>query len=195
MTDTSPLHLATTRSPVGFLRIIVSDVGLRAVLWERDTDRVKQTLSLEPPQDGHPLALVAVHQIQRYFDGDLQQFDLPLDLVGTEFQVAAWLALATIPYGETVSYTQQATRIGRPTAVRAIGAANGRNPASIVLPCHRVIGAGGSLTGFAGGLDAKRWLLDHERAHAGLTLFADTSPLPSRAVGTSVAAGTGGIDR
>ena len=87
---------------------------------------------------------------------------MPVDLHGTEFQVLAWTALASIPYGETASYAQQATRIGRPTATRAVGAANGRNPVSIILPCHRVIGANGSLTGYAGGLAAKRLLLDLE---------------------------------
>ena len=89
-------------------------------------------------------------------------FDVPLDVVGTEFQVAAWRALADIPFGSTASYAQQAASIGRPTATRAIGAANGRNPVVVVLPCHRVIGANGSLTGFGGGLPVKKWLLEHE---------------------------------
>lgn len=162
---TSALHMARMSSPVGELRIVVSDLGLRAVLWEDDTDRIRSTDAEEVPHDAHPILDQAVRQLRAYFDGTLHEFTIPLDLVGTEFQLAAWHALATIPYGHTASYTTQAERIGRPNAVRAIGAANGRNPASIVLPCHRVIGADGSLTGFAGGLDAKRYLLAHERTH------------------------------
>ena len=109
----------------------------------------------------------AVDQLTEYFAGERTTFDLPLDPVGTEFQVAAWRALGEIPYGETRTYGEQAAGIGRPTAVRAIGAANGKNPLSIVLPCHRVVGADGSLTGFAGGLDAKRFLLTHEQSVSG----------------------------
>jgi len=104
----------------------------------------------------------AARQLGSYFAGDLQRFDLPLDLVGTGFQVAAWRALADIPYGRTISYGEQARRLGRPRAVRAVGAANGRNPLPIVLPCHRIVGADGSLVGFGGGLPRKRLLLEHE---------------------------------
>ena len=104
----------------------------------------------------------AARQLGEYFSGARTAFDLPLDLVGTRFLRAAWLALAEIPFGETVSYAERALRLGRPHAIRAVGAANGRNPLPIVLPCHRVIGSDGSLTGFGGGLDVKRALLDHE---------------------------------
>jgi methylated-DNA-[protein]-cysteine S-methyltransferase len=104
-----------------------------------------------------------VAQLTEYFDGERQEFDLPLDPIGTEFQQAAWSALRTIPYGTTVSYGEQAARMGDRRKARAVGAANGRNPISIVVPCHRVVGSNGSLTGFAGGLDTKAWLLDHER--------------------------------
>jgi methylated-DNA-[protein]-cysteine S-methyltransferase len=103
-------------------------------------------------------------QLDDYFAGRRTSFDLPLDLQGTPFQQDAWRALAEIPFGETRTYAQQAGRLGRPSASRAVGAANGRNPLSIVLPCHRVVGSDGSLTGFAGGLETKRWLLEHERA-------------------------------
>jgi methylated-DNA-[protein]-cysteine S-methyltransferase len=103
-----------------------------------------------------------VAQLDEFVKGTRRSFDVPLDLVGTEFQVQAWNALATVPYGSTASYAQQAASIGRPTATRAIGAANGRNPVVIVLPCHRIVGADGSLTGFGGGLHVKKWLLDHE---------------------------------
>ncbi len=98
-----------------------------------------------------------------YFAGRRTTFDIPLDLRGTEFQVTVWRALAEIPFGQTSTYGEQAARIGRPSAARAVGAANGRNPVSIVLPCHRIVGKDGSLTGFAGGLDTKQYLLDHER--------------------------------
>lgn len=165
--DRQPLRMATVASPVGELRVVVSDRGLRAVLWPDDDGRVP----FQDPQpvdvDGDPVARDVVTQIGEYFAGTRTEFDLPLDLVGTEFQVQAWHALARIPYGETRTYAQQAAAIGRPTAVRAIGAANGRNPVSIVVPCHRVVGADGSLTGFAGGLDAKRFLLAHEQAVIG----------------------------
>ncbi|MEO1060003.1 MAG: methylated-DNA--[protein]-cysteine S-methyltransferase [Actinomycetota bacterium] len=161
------LHTRSVPSPVGELRLVASDVGLRAVLWpDEDDDRVSFDDDLVPHD--HPILDAAAQQLGEYFAGERTEFDLPLDPHGTEFQVAAWKALAEIPYGETATYGEQAERIGRPTAVRAVGAANGRNPLSIVLPCHRVVGADGSLTGFAGGLDAKRTLLDLERGVARL---------------------------
>lgn len=107
-------------------------------------------------------------QLAEYFAGERTDFDLPLHPVGTEFQLRCWTALRTIPYGSTVSYGEQAVRIGNAKAVRAVGLANGQNPISIVVPCHRVIGANGSLTGYGGGLPAKQWLLSHEAAHSGL---------------------------
>lgn len=108
-------------------------------------------------------------QLAEYFAGDRREFDLPLHPTGTAFQQRVWQALREIPYGETVSYGATATAIGAPlSASRAVGLANGQNPISIVVPCHRVVGANGSLTGYGGGLDAKRWLLEHEAAHAGL---------------------------
>jgi methylated-DNA-[protein]-cysteine S-methyltransferase len=154
-------------SPLGPLTLVASDRGLRAVMWPDDA-----LVEEEPVEDdliddaSHPVLVAAVSQLEEYFDGKRTDFDLPLDLVGTNFQVACWLALDDIPYGETRTYGEQASSVGRPTATRAVGAANGRNPVSIVLPCHRVIGADGSLTGFGGGLDAKRWLLDHEHSLA-----------------------------
>ncbi|MDT5147854.1 MAG: methylated-DNA-[protein]-cysteine S-methyltransferase [Mycobacterium sp.] len=117
----------------------------------------------------------AVEQLHAYFAGELTDFDIELDLHGTEFQRRVWEALLTIPYGETRSYGQIAQQIGAPGSARAVGLANGHNPLAIVVPCHRVIGAGGSLTGYGGGLDRKRTLLDLERARASsnshLTLF------------------------
>ena len=103
-----------------------------------------------------------MRQLQEYFSGTRTEFDIPLDLHGTEFQIAAWKSLSGVPYGNTASYSEQARSIGRPKAVRAIGSANGRNPIPIILPCHRIIGSDGSLTGFGGGLPVKKWLLQHE---------------------------------
>jgi methylated-DNA-[protein]-cysteine S-methyltransferase len=102
------------------------------------------------------------NQLRAYFEGELIEFEIPLRMAGTEFQRLAWNELIKIPYGTTISYAEQAQRIGRPGAARAVGAANGRNPIAIVVPCHRVIGANGTLTGYGGGLDRKQWLLDHE---------------------------------
>jgi methylated-DNA-[protein]-cysteine S-methyltransferase len=104
-----------------------------------------------------------VAQLEAYFAGELTDFDVPLDMVGTEFQRRVWDGLRQIPYGETWSYSQLAGKIGNPKACRAVGLANGRNPVAVIVPCHRVIGADGTLTGFGGGLDRKAWLLDHER--------------------------------
>ncbi len=107
------------------------------------------------------------NQLRAYFDGELFAFDFPMTMSGTPFQRLAWSGLLTIPFGETVSYAEQARRIGRPGSSRAVGSANGRNPIAIVVPCHRVIGSNGSLTGYGGGLDLKRWLIDHEASVLG----------------------------
>ena len=115
----------------------------------------------------------AAAQLRDYFDGTLERFDLSLRTAGTAFQTAVWTALRKIPLGQTISYADLARRVGKPTAVRAVGTANGANPLPIVIPCHRVIGSNGSLTGFGGGLDAKRFLLDHEGALTGTTMLPD----------------------
>ncbi len=114
---------------------------------------------------GTPLLAEAARQLAAYFVGTLKDFDLPLRLEGTPFCMKCWEALCTIPYGETISYGEQARRIGSPKAVRAVGGANHHNPISIIVPCHRVIGADGSLTGYGGGVEVKAWLLEHERKH------------------------------
>jgi len=120
--------------------------------------------AFDPERAGSPAAVsAAAEQIDAYFRGSLTEFSLPLDPAGTEFQRRVWLALAAIPYGATESYGELAARVGNPKACRAVGLANGRNPIPLVLPCHRVIGADGSLTGYGGGLDLKQRLLDHER--------------------------------
>ncbi len=144
-------------SPIGFLTLVASERGLCAVDWG----------STEKRAPGNPILADAARQLHEYFAGTRIVFDLALDLRGTPFQLRAWNALAEIPYGTTVSYGEQAYRLGVPRAVRAIGAANGSNPLPIVLPCHRVIGANGALTGYGGGLDLKRWLLAHERGEVG----------------------------
>lgn len=148
-------------SPVGELTLVASETGLVAVLWEHDDfDRVRLGEMVE--DDRHPVLIAAAEQLGAYFAGKRTAFDLPLDLRGTDFQKRVWGALLTIPFGETRSYGEIARAIGRPSASRAVGAANGRNPISIIAPCHRVIGSNGSLTGFAGGIEAKRLLLGLE---------------------------------
>lgn len=167
-TTNAPTYSMTCASPIGPLTIVATDAGLRAVLWP-DDDPKRVPLADVEDRPEHPVLAAAGEQLAEYFAGNRRDFDLPLDPVGTEFQHAAWAALRTIPYGETVSYGEQADRLGDKRKARAVGAANGRNPISIIVPCHRVVGSNGSLTGFAGGLDIKAWLLDHERAIAGHT--------------------------
>lgn len=156
------LYRTTTDSPVGTLTLVASDAGLVAVLWPDDSPRRVRLAAAEERAD-HPVLATARAQLDEYFAGRRRDFDLPLAPVGSAFQRAVWAALTAIPHGETRSYGDIARAIGRPTASRAVGAANGRNPLSIVVPCHRVIGASGKLTGFAGGLAAKQQLLAHER--------------------------------
>ncbi|PKH30536.1 methylated-DNA--[protein]-cysteine S-methyltransferase [Acinetobacter radioresistens] len=149
-------------SPVGRLRLIANEKALVAVLWENEQPKRIQLaeLMVEPE---HPVLLQVRQQLEEYFEGNRQRFDIPLDFAGTEFQKLVWTELLKIPYGQTRSYGEIAQAIGRPKAMRAVGAANGRNPISIIAPCHRVIGASGALTGFAGGLDNKTILLNLEK--------------------------------
>lgn len=153
------------RSPVGALALVASGRGLAAILWENDDPR-RVPLGKIEDGDGHPVLLQTEQQLREYFAGQRKEFTLPLDLRGTQFQQRVWSALLTIPFGETRSYAQIAEQIGCPAAVRAVGAANGRNPISIIAPCHRVIGSNGKLTGFAGGLAVKAQLLSLERGEA-----------------------------
>jgi methylated-DNA-[protein]-cysteine S-methyltransferase len=150
------VRIAELETPIGVLTLVAGDVGLRAVLFPGETSPAGAV------RGAHPLLASAEKQLQEYFTGERRTFDLPLDLVGTPFQRRCWLALSSIPYGTTISYGEQARRLGHSRAARAVGAANARNPISIVLPCHRVVGANGALTGYGGGLDAKRLLLQHE---------------------------------
>lgn len=159
------LACTTFESPVGILTLVASDAGLVAITWEND-DPLRVRLGPLVEDIAHPVLVEAARQLRRYFAGELTLFDLPLDMRGTAFQTSVWAALLAIPYGETRSYGA----IGRPGASRAVGAANGRNPLSIVAPCHRVVGTSGHLTGFAGGLEAKAMLLALERRAGELPL-------------------------
>lgn len=169
------LHRTTLETPLGELLLVASPTGLRAVLWPGEgTERVHlgdgrtrgAPLDELPEADltTHPILSAAVEQLREWFAGRRDSFDVPLEPQGTEFQQEVWAVLRAIPYGEVITYGEQARRVGRPSAFRAVGAANGKNPLSIVVPCHRVVGAKGALTGFAAGTDVKAWLLDHERA-------------------------------
>jgi methylated-DNA-[protein]-cysteine S-methyltransferase len=155
--------LSTTYdSPVGMLTLVAGSTGLRAIAWPDRSGRHVGLAGADIEPGSSAVLDQAACELDEYFGGGRTSFSVPLDLEGTAFQLATWRALARIPYGETRSYAAQASVIGRPTAVRAVGAANGRNPVSIVLPCHRVVGSDGALRGFGGGLDVKEWLLAHE---------------------------------
>jgi methylated-DNA-[protein]-cysteine S-methyltransferase len=155
----SAVSYTRIESPVGKLLLAAEAQGLRLVSFESS----KRATPVQPDwkEDKAPFVEV-IRQLQAYFDGDLREFDLPLAPEGTEFQLRVWNSLRTIPYGETISYAQLAQKIGNSRAVRAVGLANGSNPIPIIIPCHRVIGSDGSLTGFGGGLSNKKKLLDLE---------------------------------
>jgi len=156
------LFQSTLQTPLGDFALIGGDAGLRALL---PIERVGQ-FEMPIKSGAHPILDEAANQLSKYFEGTLREFSVPLDLRGTSFQNRAWLALQNIPYGQTRSYGEQAKYLESPNAARAVGAANGRNPIWIIVPCHRIIGASGSLTGYAGGFERKRWLLDWERQNA-----------------------------
>lgn len=165
LVNSHPVTKATSiDSPIGRLTLTSRRRRLTGVYMDGQAHPPAGTDGWEP--DGSDLE-EAVEQLGAYFAGTLRSFDLALEPEGTEFQRAVWEGLRAIPYAETISYAELARRIGRPRAFRAVGLANGRNPLAVVVPCHRVIGANGTLVGYGGGLDRKRWLLEHERAHAG----------------------------
>jgi methylated-DNA-[protein]-cysteine S-methyltransferase len=148
-------------SPIEKLKLVASDSGLVAILWEHDSPRrVRLSELCEHP--GHPILVRTEKELEEYCAGDRDSFTIPLDMRGTDFQKQVWAALLGIPFGQTRTYGQLANQLGNPMATRAVGAANGRNPLAILVPCHRVIGFSGKLTGFAGGLDAKAHLLKLE---------------------------------
>lgn len=167
------MKYALIDSPLGNLLITASDTGIQHILFEdmpaavailaRANDPVQANPVTEDRED--PTIRIAQQQLQEYFSGQRDVFDLPLAGIGTEFQQKVWRQLCTIPYAETWNYGQLARALGQPTAARAVGMANGKNPLSIVVPCHRVIGANRQLTGYAGGLERKSWLLAHEEKH------------------------------
>ncbi|PSW10898.1 cysteine methyltransferase [Photobacterium rosenbergii] len=143
-------------TPIGWLNVLASDNAITAIEFAAD-----------PKTQQQPSATTELccQQLNEYFNGQREQFDIALDMAGTTFQKTVWQALNGIEYGETCSYGDIANHIGNPKAVRAVGAANGKNPVPIIVPCHRVIGSSGKLTGYAGGLDIKVWLLEHEKQH------------------------------
>jgi len=159
-------------SPVGQLKLVAKGDRLTAILWENDKpNRVRLGEMIEANE--RPILIETERQLNEYFAGTRQKFDLALDFQGTDFQKKVWQALLTIPFGQTRSYTEIALQIGNLNAVRAVGAANGRNPISIIAPCHRVIGASGDLTGFAGGLANKMLLLSLEAGQTSLEAAAN----------------------
>lgn len=149
-------------SLVGELKLVASDAGLAAVLWENDRRARVPHVQAAVLDITHPILQMTKQQLQEYFNGTRTTFTVPLHFVGPGFHQKVWAALLSIPYGETRTYGQIAKQIGQPNTARAVGAANGKNPISIIAPCHRVIGANGKLTGFAGGLSAKAYLLQLE---------------------------------
>ena len=163
------LSYKSVSSPIGRLKLIASDRGLVAILWEHDSPRRVRLAELVECVE-HPVLVRTENELNEYFAGKRSTFTVPLDMSGTYFQKQVWEALLGIPYGDTRTYGQLAKQLGNPKATRAVGAANGRNPIAILVPCHRVIGYSGKLTGFAGGLDAKAHLLRLEGRNE--TLFS-----------------------
>ena len=174
------LYLDRFTSPVGVIQLVFDDQFVRALDFLDHEDRLHRLLrahygrySLVPAAGAGPFR----RALDAYFAGDLAAIDdLPVSTGGTAFQKEVWTALRQVPTGQTISYGTLASRIGRPTATRAVGLANGANPVAIIVPCHRVIGANGTLTGYGGGLPRKQWLLAHERGEAALPLFEHRAP-------------------
>ncbi|MDL4816666.1 methylated-DNA--[protein]-cysteine S-methyltransferase [Actinomadura opuntiae] len=167
-----PTHVVVD-SPVGPLTLVAIDGALSGLYMVEQRHRPPQETFGAPGDPGAEPFAATTEQLAAYFAGELTEFDLPLALRGTPFQGRVWAALQEIPYGETTTYGELAVELGQPTASRAVGLANGKNPVGLIVPCHRVVGSTGSLTGYGGGLDRKRYLLDFERSTrgAGLALF------------------------
>ncbi len=162
-TPTRQLARAVIESPIGELTILASDDAVVAIRFGNEPVPSRPTLDVVDVEPGaHAIVDEAARQLDEYFEGERLEFELPLEPSGTPFQLDAWTALRAIPFGETISYGEQARRLGDRNKSRAVGAANGKNPIPIVVPCHRVVGANGHLTGFGGGIEVKAWLLDHE---------------------------------
>lgn len=167
----------TIDTPLCPMRAATTDSGICLLEMGSPERRTRETSELEAAykctmtNGHHPLLDQLAGELAAYFNGDLQRFSVPLDTPGTEWQLRVWDELVNIPYGETLSYGELANRLGNPGGSRAVGLANGKNRVSIVIPCHRVIASDGTLHGYGGGLDRKRWLLDHEQTHSGAALF------------------------
>jgi methylated-DNA-[protein]-cysteine S-methyltransferase len=154
------MYEAFHKTPLGFVRVRADEEGITSI-------SIRDEACLETPSNS-PLIKLALQQLDEYFEGIRTDFDLPLNQAGTEFQQQVWQQLITIPYGKTITYGQQSHLMNSPLAIRAIASANGKNNLWIVVPCHRVIGSNGSLTGYAGGIWRKQWLLDHEARVMGI---------------------------
>ncbi|MBU2878329.1 methylated-DNA--[protein]-cysteine S-methyltransferase [Aliiglaciecola lipolytica] len=154
MTHSSDLFYSYLETPIGQIEVCANSQCIVSIFFSESQQDIYQ---------GNPITEEAVTQLNAYFEGKLTRFQLPLGAVGTDFQRQVWQALANIPFGATCSYADIANQLHNPKAVRAVGAANGKNPLSIVVPCHRVIGKNGTLTGYAGGLERKSWLLEFEQ--------------------------------
>jgi methylated-DNA-[protein]-cysteine S-methyltransferase len=173
MNDTGTLYRTTMPSPVGELTLVADDTALRLISFPSKAPTTGDPTTGDPTDIGrdvidvaageHPVLALASSQLEEYFDGSRTDFDIPLAPEGTPFQQQAWSVLRSIPFGATMSYGEQAAALGDRKRARAVGAANGRNPIPIIVPCHRVVGSNGHLTGFGGGVESKAWLLDHER--------------------------------
>ena len=167
------LYRTTMPSPVGELTLVADDTALRLISFPSEAPTTGDPTTGDPTDIGrdvidvaageHPVLALASSQLEEYFDGSRTDFDIPLAPEGTPFQQQAWSVLRSIPFGATMSYGEQAAALGDRKRARAVGAANGRNPIPIIVPCHRVVGSNGHLTGFGGGVESKAWLLDHER--------------------------------
>ena len=155
------LYESTITTPVGPLRLLATERGVAGIYFEEHKNMPQRSATSCPE---HPVIQAIASQLQQYFEGERQNFETTLDPIGTDFQKQVWTALTEIPFGTTETYGELAARLGKPQASRAVGRANGLNPISIIVPCHRVVGASGKLTGYAGGLETKQWLLEHERA-------------------------------
>ncbi len=167
-------HLAYLETPIGVLEIGGSQRAITSILFLDDLNKESYIAYLKKDSNKKDCNYIGevpkviemvMEQLQEYFKGERKCFQIPVEFEGTEFQKISWNELTKIPYGETISYKEQAISMGREKSVRAVGAANGKNKLSIIIPCHRVIGSNGKLTGYAGGIDRKAWLLEHERKH------------------------------
>lgn len=179
VTTAAALARASVETPLGRMLIACNDAGLTLLslpgedeaAFARAASRHTPTVPAGEAAARH--AALAAEELRAYFAGDLRRFSVPLAPHGTVFQRLVWDAVGAVPYGETATYGAIAARLNRPRAARAVGHANGANPLPIVIPCHRLVGHNGALTGYAGGLAMKRWLIDHERAHTGASVTAD----------------------